>query len=332
MSTRSLTAPRTVAVDAAVTVDRLVKTYPSPDGGSFDAVAGVSFTVERGEIFGFLGPNGAGKTTTLEIVEGLTEPTSGSTAVLGLDSQRDRIALLERIGVQLQASSYFPHLRLHELLDLFGSFYAVRRDPDDLLDRVGLTGKRNALLASLSGGQAQRFSIVAALVNDPDVVFLDEPTTGLDPHARREVWELIESINRDEGKTIVLTTHSMEEAERLAGRVAIMDEGRIRAIDTPAGLISRLGTSPVIRFTCRPELDDGALRNLPGVTGLDRSSDGVVQLVAPDPNRVVPALFTLASVRTVDLRGLTVLAPTLEDVFCEITGNRLTGSTARSDR
>jgi ABC-2 type transport system ATP-binding protein len=203
----------------------LVKDYPGKR-----AVDGVDYHVERGEIGGLLGPNGAGKTTTLEILEGLGTPTSGRVQVLGLDPGTQAAQVKQLIGVQLQASSYFEHLTLREILVLFGSFYRTRRDPDELLELVGLADKRKALVGQLSGGQAQRFSIVAALVNDPEVVFLDEPTTGLDPQARRNLWDFISWINREEGKTVVLTTHYMEEAEILCDRVAIIDQGEIREV------------------------------------------------------------------------------------------------------
>jgi ABC-2 type transport system ATP-binding protein len=213
--------------DGAVVVESLVKTYRAPDGEPFNAVDGVSFQVRQGELFGFLGPNGAGKTTTLEIIEGIREPSSGGATVLGLDTVRDRKELKRRIGVQLQAAAYFSYLTLEEILDLFGSFYPRRRKPEELLGRVGLLDKRGSQVRHLSGGQARRFSVVAALVNDPEVVFLDEPTTGLDPAARRVVWDLIRQVNREEGKTVVLTTHYIEEADLLADRVAIIDHGRI---------------------------------------------------------------------------------------------------------
>src|SRR5690606_80432 len=212
-------------------------------------VDGLSLRVRRGEIFAVLGPNGAGKTTTMEILEGLTDATSGEAAVLGLDVRRDRAALKQRIGVQLQASSYFEHLTLVEILRLFGSFYERSLDPDDLLERVGLADKRRSLVRHLSGGQAQRFSIVAALVNDPDVLFLDEPTTGLDPQSRRNLWELVRRLNAEDGTTVLLTTHSMEEAEVLADRVAIVDHGRVVALDTPANLLGELADRHRIRFT-----------------------------------------------------------------------------------
>jgi ABC-2 type transport system ATP-binding protein len=308
----------------AVRVRDLVRTYPDPDGGSFAAVAGVSFEVQRGEVFALLGPNGAGKTTTLEILEGLGQPTSGSAEVLGMDVRRHRTEVKRRIGVQLQASSYFEHLTLWEILVLFGSFYPTRRDPGELLDLVGLGGKRRALVGQLSGGQAQRFSIVAALVNDPEVVFLDEPTTGLDPQARRHLWELIRRIHSD-GRTVVLTTHYMEEAHTLADRVAIMDHGSLVAIDTPAGHISRLGHGHRIRFRTAVGLDRAALDALPGpaiVTG-DGSERAVYDLTVPDPGQAVPQLFAWADRLAVSLEDVEIAAPTLEDVFLARTGNRL---------
>jgi ABC-2 type transport system ATP-binding protein len=314
----------TGTASAAVEVRNLVKTYPHPDGGTFNAVDDLSFDVRPGEVLGILGPNGAGKSTTLEIIEGIKTPTSGSTAVLGLDSRRDTAAMKTRIGVQLQASSYFEHLTLEELLDLFGSFYPRAIPGQELLDKVGLLPKRKALVGQLSGGQAQRFSIVAALVNDPDVVFLDEPTTGLDPQARRNLWELIARINED-GKTVVLTTHYMEEAEELSHRVAIVDAGEIQALDTPVGLINELATDHSVVFTTNHALEETVLADLPEVTRVDRRINGVhtYELGTRSPQRTVPALFQLAAVRRFELNGLTVHAPTLEDVFLNVTGRRL---------
>lgn len=224
----------------AVEVSDLVKEFRQRDRTVLRAVDGISFEVRDGEVFGFLGPNGAGKTTSLEIMEGLQRPTSGTTRVLGLDSARDTEAMKRRIGIQLQAGAYFDYLTLREILDLFGSFYPKRTEPMELLRLVELTDKADALVKQLSGGQQQRFSIVASIVNDPEVVFLDEATTGLDPRARRDVWDLVRRI-RDDGKTIVLTTHYMEEAAALCDRVAIIDRGRIVAMDTPAALTAAIG-------------------------------------------------------------------------------------------
>lgn len=309
----------------AVAVRNLVKTYPHPDGGTFNAVDGLSFEVGTGEVLGILGPNGAGKSTTLEIIEGLQAPTSGSTAVFGLDSQADNAAMKTRIGVQLQASSYFEYLTLEELLELFGSFYPKAVPAAELLDKVGLLGKRKALVGQLSGGQAQRFSIVAAMVNDPDIVFLDEPTTGLDPQARRNLWELIRSINEIDRKTVVLTTHYMEEAEELSHRVAIIDAGQIQALDTPVGLIGNLAADHSVVFTSPRPIVDDSLGRLAGVTEVRQKNNGVrsYELGTRSPKETVPALFQLAAVRRFEVDDLTVHAPTLEDVFLNVTGRRL---------
>ena len=309
----------------AVRVDNLVKTYPHPDGGTFNAVDELSFEVAAGEVLGILGPNGAGKSTTLEIIEGLQAPTSGSTSVFGLDSQDDNKAMKARIGVQLQASSYFEYLTLEELLNLFGSFYPKAVPAQELLDMVGLLGKRKALIGQLSGGQAQRFSIVAAMVNDPDVVFLDEPTSGLDPQARRNLWDLIRSINENDGKTVVLTTHYMEEAEELSHRVAIIDAGQIQALDTPAALINNLAADHSVVFTTQRVIADSGLDELPGVTEVRQRSNGVhsYELATRSPTETVPALFQLAAVRRFEVADLTVHAPTLEEVFLNITGHQL---------
>jgi ABC-2 type transport system ATP-binding protein len=308
----------------AVRVDSLVRTYPHPDGGTFDAVAGLSFEVEQGEVFAVLGPNGAGKTTTLEIIEGLNLPSSGRAEVLGLDVVTHRESIKQRIGVQLQASSYFELLTLREILVLFGSFYATRRDPGELLEAVGLAEKRNARVGQLSGGQAQRFSIVAALVNDPEVVFLDEPTTGLDPQSRRNLWELIRQVNL-EGRTVVLTTHYMEEAETLADRVAIVDHGRLVALDTPARLVGALDGGHRIRFAAPIPVDGQGLARLPGVAQVRQRHNGQLryELTVTDPSTAVPALFSWAAEVGIDLDDVQVAAPTLEDVFLARTGTRL---------
>jgi ABC-2 type transport system ATP-binding protein len=322
--TETATAGGTPTVPA-VAVQRLVKTYPHPDGGTFNAVDDLSFTVAPGEVLGILGPNGAGKSTTLEIIEGLQAPTSGSTAVFGLDSQTDMAAMKTHIGVQLQASSYFEYLTLEELLNLFGSFYPNAVAAQELLDNVGLLAKRKALVGELSGGQAQRFSIVAALVNDPDVVFLDEPTTGLDPQARRNLWDLIRSINENDGKTVVMTTHYMEEAEELSHRVAIIDAGQIQAIDNPVGLINSLAADHSVVFTADRAIEHEPLANLPGVKTVGERVNGVhtYVLATRSPKETVPALFQLAAVRRFEVDDLIVQAPTLEDVFLNVTGRSL---------
>ena len=222
-----------------VEIADLKKTYPAPGkpGTRLTVVDGISFAIERGEIFGILGPNGAGKTTTLEIIEALRDMDSGTVTLDGIPVDKDPIAVKQRIGVQLQESEYFDYLNLTELLTLFGALYQRRIEPDDLLDLVQLSTKKHARPKQLSGGQRQRFSIALALVNDPDILFLDEPTTGLDPQARHNLWDLVRKIHA-RGKTIVLTTHYMEEAEALCARIAIMDTGRIIALDTPQNLIA----------------------------------------------------------------------------------------------
>jgi ABC-2 type transport system ATP-binding protein len=313
-----------VDTDAAVVVEDLAKVFPAPGGGTLAAVDGVSFSVGRGEVFGFLGPNGAGKTTTLEIIEGLQSPTSGRTEVLGLDSHHHREEVKRRIGVQLQAGAYFDFLTLEEILDLFGSFYPKRVRPAELLEKVGLLEKRKALVRELSGGQAQRFSIVASLVNDPEVVFLDEPTTGLDPQARRNLWDLITTINR-EGKTVVLTTHYMEEAEVLCDRVAIIDLGKIQALDTPLGLIHQLPTAYRILFATRQPVIEGELRDLPGVADVDAvlNGDFRYELRVSRAQVTLPAFLDWAERRGVRVDDVRVMPATLEDVFLSLTGRSL---------
>lgn len=320
-----MTTETEVRTAAAVEVEDLVKVFPAPTGGTLTAVDGVSFSVGAGEVFGFLGPNGAGKTTTLEIIEGLQSPTEGRTRVLGLDSQRDRSRMKERIGVQLQAGAYFDYLTLEEILDLFGSFYPKRVGPAELLDKVGLGEKRKALVRELSGGQAQRFSIVASMVNDPEVVFLDEPTTGLDPQARRNLWDFITWINKEEGKTVVLTTHYMEEAEVLCDRVAIIDAGRIRALDTPIGLIHELPVACRILFVTQDRVDEGELRTLPGVAEVAASMNGATsyELRVSRAQVTLPAFVTWAERRGVRVDDVRVLPATLEDVFLSLTGHSL---------
>jgi ABC-2 type transport system ATP-binding protein len=309
----------------AVDVRDLVKEYPAPDGGMLRAVDGVSFEVHAGEVFGFLGPNGAGKTTTLEILEGLKNPTTGSARVLGFDCVTEREEMKRRIGVQLQAGAYFDYLTLGEILDLFGSFYPTSVPADDLLARVGLLEKKKALVRELSGGQAQRFSIVASMVNDPEVVFLDEPTTGLDPQARRNLWTLITSINAEAGKTVILTTHYMEEAEILCDRVAIIDGGRIVALDTPLGLIHQLPAAYRISFGVDSEFDDAKLKALPGVSDVTRSVNGSLryELQVARSEETLPALLSFAKKARAETRDVQVMPATLEEVFLSLTGRSL---------
>lgn len=217
-----------------ITVKDLKKNY-----GDFQAVKGVSFEVKQGEVFGILGPNGAGKTTTLEMMEGLRPISSGKIVIQGVDVAEKPYEIKEMIGVQLQSSAFFDKLSLSEILHLFSNLYIENKDPKTLLEEVGLSEKAKNLVKELSGGQKQRFSIAAALVNDPVVLFLDEPTTGLDPQARRNLWDLVQQVQKS-GKTVIITTHYMDEAEELCDRIAIMDEGKIIALDTPKNLIKSL--------------------------------------------------------------------------------------------
>lgn len=296
-----------------ISVENLVKRY-----SQLTAVGGVSFSVEQGEVFGILGPNGAGKTTTLECIEGLQAPTGGAITVLGMDVAADPRGVKGRIGVQLQASSYFDYLTLTEILELFGSFYPQRTQPMELLARMGLESKASARVNQLSGGQKQRFSVAATLVGDPEIVFLDEPTTGLDPQARRNLWEVVQGIHA-EGRTVVLTTHYMDEAQLLCDRVAIMDQGKLIALDTPARLAETLPAPYTVRAATPTALDANALLGLEGVLDAEMS-DGTLTLHSSDATRTVPALIALADG---GLRELEVSLATLEDVFLAMTGHNL---------
>lgn len=295
--------------------------------GELTALDGVSFTVQRGEIFGILGPNGAGKTTLVEILEGLTRPSAGDATVLGYDIRTQIVEVKKRVGVQLQASSYHQYLTLREILQLFGSFYPRAADPEELLRRVHLEDRADARISQLSGGMKQRFSIVAALVNEPALVFFDEPTAGLDPDARRDLWQIVREV-REAGATVVLTTHYMEEAEALCDRVMLMNSGRIAALDTPPGLVRSLHAPYRIRVTTRGALDLPAVRSLPGTSEVDLGAEGdldVVSLRAQDAPRTVAALTGLAEQGGLEVVDLAVLPATLEDVFHSVTGRELSG-------
>ncbi len=301
----------------AIEVQDLVKRF-----GSLTAVDGVSFSVHQGEVFGILGPNGAGKTTALEIMEGLQQPTSGRTLVMGMDSQRDAPRVKERIGVQLQASAYFEYLTLMEILRLYSRFYTRSLSPQDLLEKVGLTEKANTTVGKLSGGQKQRFTIAAALVNDPELVFLDEPTTGLDPQARRNLWDFIRSIHQD-GRTVVLTTHYMEEAQLLCQRVAIMDRGRIVALDTPTNLVRALPIPYEVKVMADGPMPQDNLEALDGVRSVRFDGDDFCYLRSADAARTLQALMRWADGQGVRFNYIEVVPANLEDVFLEITGHQL---------
>ena len=300
-----------------IQVDGLVKRF-----GDLTAVAGVSFTVSPGEVFGILGPNGAGKTTMLECIEGLQAPTEGRAAVLGIDAREHPGQLKGRIGVQLQASAYFEQLTLTEILDLFGRMYESHRSPRELLERVDLLDKAKTTVSKLSGGQRQRFTLAASMVNDPEVVFLDEPTTGLDPQARRNVWELIQTMHA-EGRTVVLTTHYMEEAQALCHRVAIMDAGRIVALDTPTALVLGLSVPYRIKVQASAPLPTEEMGEIDHVQDVQVVDGGMYTLTSSDASKTLPALLGWVSDRGVTLGHLEVVTSTLEDVFLELTGKEL---------
>jgi ABC-2 type transport system ATP-binding protein len=298
-----------------VGVRNLVKEYPG-----VKAVDEISFDVHQGEIFGMVGPNGAGKTTTIECLEGLRKPDGGSIQVLGLHPLRDRYQLRERIGVQFQSAALPDRLKVGEALDLFAGFYRRSVDWQALLEEMGLAEKGGAYFGKLSGGQKQRVFIALALVNDPDLVFLDELTTGLDPQARRAMWDKVRSI-RNRGTTVFLTTHFMEEAERLCDRVAIIDHGRIVALDTPRNLIDSLGAENRVVFEVEAHLDTEPLRAVPGVVRVEQIGERVVAYGRKDGlvSGMVNALET-AGIRFENLR---TEQPTLEDVFLALTGKEM---------
>jgi ABC-2 type transport system ATP-binding protein len=289
--------------------------------GTVRAVDGVSFEVGPGEVFGLLGPNGAGKTTTIEILEGLRAPDGGEVSVLGLDVARQPGALKERIGVQLQTAALYPNLTVDELVGLFASFYARRMPTAPLIERLGLEERRSALSRDLSGGQRQRLSIALALVNDPELIFLDEPTTGLDPQGRRSLWEHIARL-KAEGRTVLLTTHYMEEAERLCDRVAIMDHGRILELGTVIELVTRHFRERTVRFESRAELTDARLSSVRAVSKVAHE-DGETALYTRDVPATVGALLQLGDELHIEGLDLAVRRPTLEDVFLELTGRAL---------
>jgi len=295
-----------------IQVDGLRKTY-----GDLVAVDGISFEVAEGEVFGMVGPNGAGKTTTIECIEGLRKPDGGRIHVLDMEPERDGYQLRRRIGVQLQEAGLPDRLKVWEAMDLFASFYDETVPWEPLLARFGLAEKRKAYVDDLSGGQKQRLFIALALLNDPKVVFLDELTTGLDPQARRAMWDMVRGI-RDQGKTVFLTTHYMEEAEELCDRVAIIDHGQIVALDTPTALIRSIGGERRIRFTAKGDFDDASLRRLKSVSRVDRHNS-TVTIYGSDDRFLTDVVSVLEKAR-VPFNNLSVQEPSLEDVFLTPTG------------
>jgi len=312
-------APRTEYAEAAapaVIVAELVRRY-----GELTAVDGISFEVRGGEVFGIVGPNGAGKTTTLEIMEGLRRPDSGGVTVLGIDVLQEPRRVKARIGVQLQAAALIFNLTVRETLEMFSGLYPKQLDREKLIERFGLEDKRDDRVGNLSGGQRQRLSVALALVNDPELVILDEPTTGLDPAARRALWDYIRGL-RGEGRTVILTTHYMEEAESLCDRVAIMDHGRIIALDTPAKLVRALEYDRTIECQFTPAPDTGLLESLPGVSG-QREVDGQYLLNTLQPTDTLRAILDLEKEGSLKVEDVKVRSATLEDVFIELTGRRV---------
>ncbi|MEQ1472429.1 MAG: ABC transporter ATP-binding protein [Candidatus Acidiferrum sp.] len=297
-------------------VENLYKRY-----GDVEAVRGVSFNVEEGEVFGLLGPNGAGKTSTVEILEGLRTPDSGRVSVCGLDPQKNPQELKHEIGAALQATSLPDKLRVTEALRLFSSFYHRKRSPEELLKRFGLEEKRNTFYSQLSGGQKQRLALAMALVNDPKVLFFDEPTAGLDPQVRREIYDIITEL-RNEKKTIVMTTHYIEEAERLCDRVAIVDHGQVIALGTPRELKERSGDKTRLEVRLARAEPQEVLKNLDGVSECRMLGDSYV-LQCQRPPQAIVSLVKHLEAQGNELVSLEIATPSLEDVFIELTGRRL---------
>ena len=291
--------------------------------GTVIAVNGLDLTVQRGECFGMLGPNGAGKTTTIEILEGLLAPDEGEVEVLGQRWDRDATALRARLGIQLQETQLAEKLTVAETLRLFRSFYPNGPSVDALLDTVELGSKRDAWVSKLSGGQKQRLSVACALAGAPELLFLDEPTTGLDPQSRRQLWAVLERF-REQGGTVLITTHYMDEAHALCDRVGIMDQGRLIALGTPRELVASLGAEHVVEFALGDgaAIDDALLNTLPGVRDV-RRDEMHVHLSTSELHRTVPALLDLLRQRQASLSQLGTHSATLEDVFVTLTGRQL---------
>jgi len=307
-----------VGVEVAVRCNGLRKRY-----GNVIAVDGLDLEVRVGECFGLLGPNGAGKTTTVEILEGLLQPDAGELEVLGMRWGKDDRALRQRLGVQLQETQLAEKLTVEETLRLFRSFFDQGRGPDEVMQIVGLEEKRGAWVSRLSGGQQQRLAVACALVSRPDLLFLDEPTTGLDPQSRRQLWDLVLDF-KAAGGTVLLTTHYMEEAHRLCDRVAVVDHGRVIALGTPSQLIAALGAKHVVEIDIDEDdpTVDSWLRDVEGVQDVRHEREGIF-LTVSEVHKTVPALLATLKDREVELSRLTTHNATLEDVFVSLTGRHL---------
>lgn len=309
----------------AIRCVQLRKTYPGKP--PVEAVRGLDLTVEVGECFGLLGPNGAGKTTTIEILEGLMPATAGEVEVLGRRWGRDDQEIRERIGISLQETKLSEKLSVRETITLFRSFYRRGLTPEEAMRLVGLAEKAKAWTGKLSGGQRQRLAVACALVGDPELLFLDEPTTGLDPQSRRQLWDIIRSF-KAQGRTVLLTTHYMDEAEKLCDRVAIVDQGRIIAAGPPRDLIRTLGSEHVVEFSLvtdeggLPQVDEAALRRLPAIESVRRDGDHWSLQVA-QPHIALPAVLQWLTEQRLQLASLTTRHASLEDVFVSLTGRHL---------
>ena len=306
----------TIDAGPVIRVHGLTKRY-----GDVQAVAGIDFEVAKGEIFGLLGPNGAGKTTTVEILEGLRKPDGGEVSVLGVDVTRSADALKPRIGVSLQTAALYPKLTVTELVNLFRSFYPRARSTQEIIDVMELGERRNARSEVLSGGQRQRLAVALSLINDPELVFLDEPTTGLDPAARRSLWDIVEGLKAD-GRSVLLTTHYMEEAEILCDRLAIMDHGRILEMGTVEELVSKHFQERTVRFDRLDALGHDELAALPAVSSVKEDTSEIL-MYTRDPGRTIGGLLELADSRGLELQNLAIRRATLEDVFLDLTGRAL---------
>ena len=307
--------------DVAISCRELRKTYDS----KVEAVRGLDLAINKGECFGLLGPNGAGKTTTIEILEGLLAPTSGQVEILGMNWREHDRDLRELLGISLQETRLSEKLTVRETVDLFASFYRNPARVDEVLEELSLTEKADSWVGKLSGGQRQRLAVATALVGNPSILFLDEPTTGLDPQSRRQLWEIVGQFQK-RGGTILLTTHYMDEAERLCDRLAIIDHGQIIAEGTPLELIERLTGHHVVEFAVSGNgaaAAENAWRTLPGVQSLRHGEDGVMALQVNEPHETIPSLLAAVQQRGMKLDHLTTRQASLEDVFVKLTGRHL---------
>ncbi len=298
----------------------LRKTYD----GKVEAVRGLNLEIATGECFGLLGPNGAGKTTTIEILEGLLAPTSGEVSIFGHSWQKDEREMREWLGISLQETRLSEKLSVRETIELFASFYREPRSSDEVLEQLQLTEKADAWVGKLSGGQRQRLAVATALVCNPRILFLDEPTTGLDPQSRRQLWDIIRAFQRD-GGTVLLTTHYMDEAERLCDRLAIVDHGQIIAEGSPADLIARLGGHHVVEFSVGGNSDGAALHAWSGLPSVEsvREDEGMFALNVKQPHLTIPALLDVIDKQGRELQHLSTRQASLEDVFVRLTGRHL---------